>query len=111
MNVSYFDYEFSWSYLKQFKEWFNSKYENKIELEPFLMSGDRYDIIGMFTRKGLIMFFNLDCEVKDFIIKDGSFMNDYVSIKVNPNNMISFKDLEFLILDFSVKYRMKKEVW
>ena len=109
MSVSYFDYEFSWSYLKQFKEWFNSKYEIKIELEPFLMSGDIYDIIGMFTRKGLILFFNLDCEVKEIII-DGSLIND-ISIKVNPNNMISFKELEFLILDFSVKYRMKKEVW
>ena len=105
--INFYHYEFVWSYLKDFKEWFNSKYNLKFELEPFL-SGD-YDIVGFYLDNGLIVFVYLDMyQNEKYFIKDDSLEKDVARLSINPNNPFSFKELEMLIFDLNRKlYRCR----
>lgn len=108
--INFYQYEFVWSYLNDFKEWFNSKYTLKFELEPFL-SGE-YDIVGFFLSNGLIVFIYLNInQIEKQIILDDSFLKGYITISINPNDPLNYKELEMLIFTYSSKLRLKGGLW
>lgn len=105
-DSNYWDYEFTWSYLKNILEWFNEKWPSyRFYIEPFLDS-DIVDIVGVFNDYGLIVFFIIDKNYLGKFTEENSSI-DIKRIRINPNNLITNKDLEMLLINYSINF-MKK---
>ncbi len=108
MAISYFDYEFCWSCLKEYLEEFNSKFSYGFHIEPFLTGSEK--IVGIFSDYGLFIFFELFENVVNPEVIECDQVNKIV-ININPNLVLEYKKFELILLKYSVRllhYKTKK---
>lgn len=106
MAVSFNDYTCVYDWLLEFLEWFNEKWPSyKFNIEPFL-SSNITDIVGMFSDYGMIVFLYID----DNLIGKYQELHSTLEskrIRINPNNLISNKDFEMLLINYSINFLKK----
>lgn len=108
--TNYYHYEFIWSYLEEFKEWFNDKYTIKFELEPFLLGDIESLCCGV--SNGLLICFKLNAkQIEKIVDVDTSFIKKYIIFSINPLEPLTYQELEKIIFDYSSKMRMKVGIW
>lgn len=106
-DINYWDYEFTWSYLKALIEEFNEKWPTYyFYIEPFLDS-EVIDIVGMFNDYGFYIFFHLDKSLPGRFRVEDKRVEHVLSVTLNPNSLIQKKEFEMLLIKESVDYIKK----
>ena len=79
----------------------------KFYMEPFLEGSE--DIIGVFSDTGLFIFFHLNPELPGRFRMEESNKKNVISLSVNPNNFMTTKEFEFLLLENLLKWNSFRE--
>lgn len=78
-----------------------------IYMEPFLEGSE--DIIGVFSDTGLFVFFHLDPELPGRFRVEDERKKYLVRVTVNPNNFMTVKEFELLLLENLLKWNSFRE--
>ena len=106
--MSFKTYTFVYEYLMNFLEGFNEKWSAyHFHLEPFLEGSE--DIVGIFSDNELFVFFYIEKELPGRYREEESQYPDIVRLTINPDNMITNKELEFLLLNKLLKLNSFRE--
>lgn len=101
-------YTFVYEYLMNFLEGFNEKWSAyHFYIEPFLEGSE--NIVGIFSETKLFVFFHIDKELPGRYREEENKNIDVVRITINPDNMITKKELEFLLLNKLLKLNSFRE--